>query len=90
MSPHNHSDAQGNPCALALDLFQINAENPNGLWSTSWCELVWNEIQARGRKIVWGGNFRTFKDSDHFQHSGFRRSGSEWIPIADASQPLPQ
>jgi hypothetical protein len=65
-SPHNKTDPQGNPRALALDLFQIDSEG-KGVWSHQFFSQVNADNNAAKLPIYWGGNFKTLGDFDHFE-----------------------
>lgn len=62
-SKHNAMDEQGNPCAKAIDLFQI-ASNGMGVWSWRY----FKDISAfMPDELEWGGNWKGFADSDHYE-----------------------
>lgn len=66
MSAHNKSDDQGNPCAMALDLFQL-ASNGMSCWSWKYFKTIAAETKQTHPNIEWGGNWKTIADSDHFE-----------------------
>jgi hypothetical protein len=66
LSAHNKSDDQGNPCSLAVDLFELSS-NGMASWSWKYFKEIADHTKARGFPIVWGGDFKTLGDSDHFQ-----------------------
>jgi hypothetical protein len=65
-SPHNHLDQDGNPLSLALDLFQLS-EQGKALWEQAFFRMIWDECVKDGDDMIWGGNFRSLGDLDHFQ-----------------------
>lgn len=63
MSPHNKKDAQGNPCSLAIDLFeQIGAKNT---WPMNVFHGIQELVDMYEDPIKWGGRWGW--DSDHFE-----------------------
>lgn len=67
-SPHNKFQ-DGKPCSLALDLFQID-EDGNARFSPKWYAKVNAENESDKEPIIWGGQFKTIGDADHFQLKG--------------------
>jgi hypothetical protein len=65
-SAHNKTDANGNPCSLALDVFQIN-DAGQAVFDPIFCAKLDAESEAAGYIIKWGGNFRSLGDNDHFE-----------------------
>lgn len=63
LSPHNKTDDQGNPCALALDLFELDY-NGKACWSWGYFR---NVAKLCGDDILWGGVWQTLGDYDHYQ-----------------------
>lgn len=76
-SQHNKLDDQGNPCSLAIDVFEQTATGV-GMWPFAFFESIYRHLLASGVPIVWGGdwnhNGRTdderFIDRPHFQWMG--------------------
>lgn len=71
LSPHNKSDDQGNPCSLALDLFQQDFHG-QGVWSWGYCRDIADKTLNGPHKIEWAGHWQSIKgkklgDFDHFQ-----------------------
>jgi len=66
MSAHNKSDDQGNPCALALDLFEL-CSNGMARWAWAYFRAIAEEAKADGISIKWGGDWKSLGDADHFQ-----------------------
>lgn len=69
MSPHNKTDDQGNPCALALDLFQLS-ESGQAFWPVSWFNEINKLCVQDFPSMEWGGNFTIkgkYRDFDHYQ-----------------------
>lgn len=66
LSAHNKSDDQGNPCSLALDLFELDY-NGQACWSWDYFRLIADEAQASHAPIFWGGNWAKLGDFDHFE-----------------------
>lgn len=65
-SKHNNQLPNGLPCALALDLFQID-EDGNGRFSRQFYSLLNDQNRADRAPIRWGGDFKSLKDYDHFE-----------------------
>lgn len=65
-SLHNRTTPDGVPSAEALDLFLLTSEGVAEFPSDLYREIAgW--LKAQGAPIEWGGDWRTFKDLDHFQ-----------------------
>lgn len=66
LSMHNKSDDSGNPCAMAIDFFELDY---NGLarWAWAYFRTIAEEADKAGDPIVWGGTWAHLSDSDHFQ-----------------------
>ena len=64
-SKHNHEEA-GAPCSLALDLFSIDIDH-NATWPPGLYVSINQKNLTLGVPITWGGGWKTFKDSDHYQ-----------------------
>lgn len=64
-SPHNKTK-DGKPCSIALDLFQ---EDEDGVarFSKDFYAKVNAENLANHEPLIWGGDFKTLGDFDHFQ-----------------------
>lgn len=65
LSPHNKTDDQGNPCSLALDLFELDY-NSIARWAWGYFRDIAKEAQQSKFKIRWGGDFKTLGDSNHY------------------------
>lgn len=65
-SAHNAVDAEGKPCARALDLFQID-EDGVARFSRQFMKKLWDE--CKGEPLRWGGNFKSIGDECHFEYS---------------------
>lgn len=65
-SMHNKVDDKGAPSAHALDLFRLCS---NGMASWEW--KFFRDIASRSEEakapITWGGEWKAFADSDHFE-----------------------
>lgn len=65
-SRHNALDNEGRPSSQALDLFELKddgtAQFPPELY-----EKIYRDTESLGLPIEWGGNFKSFKDRDHYQ-----------------------
>lgn len=68
-SPHNYSPV------MALDLFQLTEEG-KASFGPAWYENVL--LPEKPQNIVWGGHFKSFKDSVHFEVK-------DWKKIKDKS-----
>lgn len=64
LSAHNKSDDQGNACAMALDLFELDY---NGI--ARWAWGYFRSIAQMSPELRWGGDFKDLGDSDHFELS---------------------
>jgi len=64
-SKHNFT-LDGRPCSKAIDLFRLD-EYGKAEWNVGWYESIWNILKTTGLSITWGGTFKHFKDSDHFE-----------------------
>lgn len=66
LSMHNKSDDQGNPCAMALDLFELDY---NGIarWAWKYFRDIADRANVDGDPIEWGGTWSSISDADHFQ-----------------------
>lgn len=63
LSPHNKSDDQGNPCSLALDLFELDY-NGQARWAWAYFRSI-AEVEAEA--VFWGGQWPHLGDADHFE-----------------------
>lgn len=66
LSAHNKCDDQGNPCALAIDLFQL-ASNGLACWPWKYFNQIALDMKASCPDMIWGGDFKSLGDADHFQ-----------------------
>ncbi len=64
-SKHNHTENMV-PCSLAMDLFSL-LENGEADFRPGFYVQIANFLEDAGAPIEWGGNFKHFSDSDHFQ-----------------------
>lgn len=62
-SAHNHMEGS-QPMAQALDLFQLSTQG-NAIYNPGWFRAI-NEF-SQGAGLVWGGQFRSLGDFDHWQ-----------------------
>ena len=67
-SAHNFINADGKPESRALDLFNLS-EDGEAIFAPAYYRKIWEFCQDRKDPIVWGGNFKSFGDSNHFQLS---------------------
>lgn len=65
MSAHNKSDDAGNPCSMALDLFQLDY-NGVARWAFGYFRNIADDAEALGLPIFWGGKWPHLGDSDHY------------------------
>ncbi len=65
LSMHNKSDDQGNPCSLALDLFQL-ASNGMACWPWKWFKGISETSKKANAHVDWGHDLWGW-DADHFQ-----------------------
>lgn len=66
LSAHNKSDDQGNPCALALDFFQLDFHG-QACWPWGYFRDIANSAVVANHSILWGGHWEKFGDADHFE-----------------------
>jgi hypothetical protein len=66
LSAHNKSDDQGNPCALAIDLFELDY-NGMACWPWAFFRKIADAAKAAGVPIRWGGDFKNLGDADHME-----------------------
>lgn len=66
MSAHNKSDDQGNPCSLALDLFELDY-NGMACWAWKFFRDIADRAKKDGDQIKWGGDWKSLGDGDHFE-----------------------
>lgn len=66
LSAHNKSDDQGNPCAIALDLFEL-ASNGMAVWRYKYFREIAQECEGLDISIRWGGTFKSLGDYCHFE-----------------------
>jgi hypothetical protein len=64
-SKHNHTDGDGNPCALALDVFQL--QDGKAIFDPEFYFKLHTFNENLGFNIAWGGEFKKFKDYCHFE-----------------------
>lgn len=55
------------PESAALDLFEITPEG-KAIFSPTFYARLADEAKKDGDEIIWGGNFKSIGDSDHFQY----------------------
>lgn len=68
LSAHNKSDDIGNPCALALDLFELDF-NGQARWSWGYFRTIAEECEQAGHPIFWGGHWEKLGDFDHYERA---------------------
>lgn len=66
MSEHNKTDAAGNPCARALDLFMLDV-NGMACWHYGDFRAVWNASSTYWNTMQWSGNWTGFIETGHYQ-----------------------
>ena len=86
-SPHNKTDAKGNKCSHAIDLFQITSEHPEGLWKEEWFEEIATYIVALFPFVFWGGKFKSIHDGDHYEIE-FDAAGNPTLPAPAGTSPI--
>jgi hypothetical protein len=64
-SAHNFIDDQAMPCSRAIDVFEQVGDK--GVWSKNTFQKMWDYTKEKGYDMIWGGNFKSIGDSDHFQ-----------------------
>lgn len=65
-SAHNKSNAEGQPCAMALDLFELDL-NGMACWHWSYFKNIALDAENEKLPIKWGGQWVTLGDADHFE-----------------------
>lgn len=70
MDASNEKDPNARPESLAIDVFQVNAGHPMGLWDPVFCAKLNGESIAAGEAVKWGGLFKDLGDKDHFEYAG--------------------
>jgi hypothetical protein len=65
LSAHNKTDENGNPCAHALDLFEL-CSNGMARWSWKYFKEIAAESKAKQYPVDWGHDLWGW-DDDHFQ-----------------------
>lgn len=63
-SKHNHTE-NGLPCALALDVFQL--QEGKAVFCAEFLTILWGWTCAMGYSMKWGGNFKKLVDCVHFE-----------------------
>ena len=66
-SKHNAME-NGLPRARAIDLFRLRPDLV-AAWEISFYRDIWEFIKSSGVPIMWGGEWKKFTDSPHFQLS---------------------
>lgn len=66
LSMHNKSDDQGNPCSLALDLFELDYHGM-ACWHWKYFRDIATFCEKENMPIFWGGHWKKLGDFDHFQ-----------------------
>lgn len=61
----NELDMNSKPYAEALDLFEII--DGKAEWKTEFFQEVAQDIKDAGLDLIWGGNWKSLGDQDHFQ-----------------------
>lgn len=63
----SHNAMRGKkPCSRAMDLFRL-MEDGTAHFEEGWYKLIWKLAQELDLPLLWGGNFLTLADSNHFQ-----------------------
>jgi peptidoglycan LD-endopeptidase CwlK len=72
LSKHNKLDDQGNPCSLAIDLFEL-ASNGLACWRWGYFKAIAEELDREDLPIRWGGdwNGNGIKDKNDFDAPHF-------------------
>lgn len=66
LSAHNKTNLDSEPCAMALDLFQLDSRGV-GLWRWPYFKAIADEANSSSMPLMWGGDFKTLGDADHFE-----------------------
>lgn len=64
-SKHNNI-LNGQPCSLALDIFSMDAQG-KAHWDEKLFSQIAEETKNAGYPIIWGGDFTTIHDADHYE-----------------------
>ena len=72
-SPHNCCDEEGTPASKAFDFAVFDA---NGDYVTNGADDRYTQAAEIGKDLglVWGGDFRKFKDFDHLELANWKES----------------
>lgn len=65
-SAHNHTREDGKPSARAIDLFEL-CSNGMARFAWSYYRQIADMAAQNNDPILWGGNFHSIGDADHFQ-----------------------
>lgn len=65
-SPHNRTNDQGEPESYAIDLFELTLDG-RGKWDPRFFNTLNDYNRQNKEPIIWGGNFKSLGDMDHFQ-----------------------
>lgn len=65
-SRHNAVDRDGRPAARALDVFSLTEEGIAS-FAAPFYEAIWKECKKRQDCVVWGGNWKSLGDANHFE-----------------------
>lgn len=86
-SYHNKVDPQGKPCSLAVDVFIMNKDHPQGCWGAllvTTCKAVFEELKDQFPQFSWGGNWKSkLVDQDHFQIELDDTTGACALPVLE-------
>lgn len=64
-SPHNKMK-ENQPCSIAMDLFRLNGYGC-AEWKEKWFREIAEHLKLEGIALIWGGDFKSLKDYDHFE-----------------------
>jgi len=65
-SRHNAVDRDNRPASRALDLFCLS-EDGTASFPAPFYAAIWKECKSRQDSIVWGGNWKSIGDANHFE-----------------------
>jgi hypothetical protein len=69
-SAHNNMENEV-PFSEAIDLFVLSPEG-QALWPVDRYQDLYNQAVLSSQPIFWGGEWKNFKDLDHFQNSSWK------------------
>lgn len=65
-SKHNFLTPQGQACSHAMDLFSL-LDNGTAEFRLGFYVQIENWLEDQSAPLVWGGNWKSFPDSDHWE-----------------------